>query len=54
MSDDRTREADWARLARLTPARIGLGRAGSGLPPCVPGRRMRGYCTGATPCTLLR
>ncbi|KQP59942.1 ethanolamine ammonia-lyase [Methylobacterium sp. Leaf111] len=26
-------EADfWARLARLTPARIGLGRAGSGLP----------------------
>ncbi|HEV7438353.1 MAG TPA: ethanolamine ammonia-lyase light chain EutC, partial [Methylobacterium sp.] len=22
----------WARLARLTPARIGLGRAGSGLP----------------------
>ncbi|WP_264046669.1 ethanolamine ammonia-lyase subunit EutC [Methylobacterium flocculans] len=32
MSDDRTREADWTRLARLTPARIGLGRAGSGLP----------------------
>lgn len=35
MSTDRTedpREDPWARLARLTPARIGLGRAGSGLP----------------------
>ncbi|MBX9930388.1 MAG: ethanolamine ammonia-lyase subunit EutC [Methylobacterium sp.] len=27
-----TGEDPWARLARLTPARIGLGRAGAGLP----------------------
>lgn len=38
MSADRTADETrpdsdpWARLARLTPARIGLGRAGSGLP----------------------
>ncbi|KQP92000.1 ethanolamine ammonia-lyase subunit EutC [Methylobacterium sp. Leaf117] len=34
MSDDHTAtDTDpWARLARLTPARIGLGRVGSGLP----------------------
>ena len=32
MSGDGTHEDPWARLARLTPARIGLGRAGSGLP----------------------
>jgi ethanolamine ammonia-lyase small subunit len=32
MSGDRTTDDPWARLARLTPARIGLGRAGAGLP----------------------
>ncbi|MCJ2037167.1 ethanolamine ammonia-lyase subunit EutC [Methylobacterium sp. J-068] len=32
MSADRGPEDPWARLARLTPARIGLGRAGAGLP----------------------
>ncbi|KQP09293.1 ethanolamine ammonia-lyase subunit EutC [Methylobacterium sp. Leaf93] len=35
-ADDRTKGDDamdpWARLSRLTPARIGLGRAGTGMP----------------------